>query len=243
MTNYKDIDGIQYTFDIYANSSAEKISEDTHLMWWNKTTFKSTTHPEAEPNNCYRIPSLGRCNFVDPCTGLMNIGDDFRPQLVRVKPCECCTCWYDAFNSRVILNDKLGSTNGSFENLRIDRVPLDGYMMMYKMRIEASVVSLSSQAYRFWKAVRDQETAVSNIFQPITGKIPGNFTQIAGDTNGEPAEGIFYATSWSGKHFYIDRNDVDPSIIPSTTFKNAGLFSCFKLFPNSSNTPPSYWVE
>jgi hypothetical protein len=242
-TNYNDINGAKYQFDIYANSSLEKVSQNTHLMWWNKTAFKSDTHPEREPGACYRIPSEGKCNFVDPCSGLKNIGNDFEPVMVRVKPCECCTCWYEAFTSKVILNDKLGSNKGVYDNIRIDRIPLNGYMMMYKMRIEANVASLSTQAFRFWKSVRDQETAVSNIFQPITGHIPGNIVQIEGNNSNEPAQGLFYATSITNKYFYITRNDIDENIIPSTNFTNAGQFPCYRLFPNASNTPPLYWVE
>jgi len=169
------------------------------------------------------------------------VGTNFAPKFDRIKPCECCVCWYDRYNDQVILNDKVASSGGGFRGVRTDRVPLTGWLLMYKMRAEVFMQSLSPQAREFWKNVRDQRTAVSNIFQPVTGKIKGNIVQTAGAD--EPAEGLFYATSIDTKVFYIFHDDVPENIIPTTKFKRSDWFSCLKLAPNATATEPAFWTE
>jgi hypothetical protein len=238
------INGFQYYFDIYGQSRTDVDLSKIHFTWQNKITFKALTHPEWEAipplKTCYRIPEEGKCNFVHPCSGLKNIGTDFEPNIVRIGPCTCCVCWYDAYSSTVILNDKVGSVSGRFPELMIDHVPFSGWYLMYKMRVETSMQSLSPQAYDFWKAVRDQYTAVLNIFQPITGKIKGNIKQVGGEDS--PAMGLFYATSLSSKVYYIHREDVREDFIPLIN-GDASATPCFNLFPFSSTVQPSYWIE
>ena len=242
------LDGIQHVIDVFVDASTDADLEagNTYFMWSNMMSYKSTTKPELEgttpqTGQCYRDPAEGKCNYRNPCSGLKNVGTDRLPVIVRVKPCECCTCWYEQFNDQVFLNDKIRSASGKFRGIRTDRIPVTGWNLMYKMRIEAAMQTLSPQAYRFWKGVRDQRSAVYNIFQPITGHIPGNIIQTAGTD--DPAPGLFYATSFDSKVFYIFRGDVDEDIIPSTDLPNMGYFSCFQLAPNPTTAQPSYWIE
>jgi hypothetical protein len=234
------LDGYKYFFEVYGQSSTDADLSKVHIMWRNKTTFKVLAHPEYEPGNCYRDPQRGVCNYVHPCTGLQNVGSDFEPKFKTIGPCTCCICWYDLYTPQVILSDKIIAVGGQFPEVTFDRVPFNGWYLMYKMRIEASTFSLSPQAFRFWKAVRDQATAVSNIFQPITGKITGNLRQVGGEDS--PAMGLFYATSMSSKVFYIDRADVREDLIPTINLR-AGLRPCFYMFPNSTTTQPGFWIE
>jgi hypothetical protein len=246
VTQRHTVNGIQYLFDLYANSSAEESLDftKTHFMWRNRSTYKALTHPENEPDDpmkggqCYRRDD-GICNYKDPCSGLRNEGDNFRKKINRVGPCTCCFCWYDQYNADVILNDKMGSANGKYNNVRVDRMPVTQWNTAYKTRVELSMQSLSQQAYEFWKGVRDQRTAVSNLFQPITGKIPGNIVQLEGRT--EAAQGLFYATSISASSFYISRFDVPPNIIPPPLARDD--FSCLRLAPYATVVQPSFWVE
>lgn len=235
------VNGFQYYFEIYGDASTHEDLSKTHFMWRNKTTFKSTSRPEFEPGNCYRIATEAKCNFVHPCTGLKNVGTDAMPKFERIGPCTCCTCWYDAYNPEVILNDHVVSVDGDFPEVVVDRIVLDGWYMMYKMRIETSIQSLSLQSYRFWKGIRDQYAANSNIFQPITGKIPGNIQEVS--STGLQARGIFYATSVNSKVYYIRRYDIDERIIPDARTFLSGRTPCFNLFPNFHLTQPSYWEE
>lgn len=236
--------GIQYDIALIAQTSTTADLARVHFMWRNHVTFKSRTQPELElgppPGPCYRIDEEGRCNFVHLCSGWKNLGTDYAPNLTKVGECTCCTCWYDAYNHSPVLNDDLTSIDGKYNDILIDRVPMNGWNMMYKIRLEASVQSLSQQAHRYWRGVKNQYTAVSNVFQPITGKIPGNISQTGGQQS--PAYGLFYATSISSKYFYIQREDVSPDMIAKHNPK-AGYLPCFNLYPNASTTQPSFWEE
>lgn len=238
------VDGSRYEIELIAETSTKAGLTNVHFMWRNKTTFKSRANPEAEagppPGNCYRVPDEGRCNFVHPCTGLKNIGDDFNIVYRRIGPCTCCICWYDAYSPDLVINDNIAAVNGKFPEIVIDHVPMNGWNLMYKMRIESSIQSLSPQAHRFWRAVKNQFTAVSNLFQPITGKIPGNIRQISGPDS--PAYGLFYSTSISSKYFYINREDVKEDMISKINLK-AGYTPCFNMFPNSTTIQPAFWEE
>ncbi len=237
--------GYVYDYEIYANSSTKVDVSKTYFVWSNKMTYKALTKPEQEVAlnpPCYPSPDKPTlCNFVAICTGLKNIGTNYDIIYERVGPCECCTCWYDEYSADIVLSDKYGSVGGRFREIPVDRVTQTGWNMMYKMRIEVSMQSLSPQAYRFWKAVRDQRSAITNIFQPITGKIPGNIIQTKGADS--PAEGIFYATSLAQKVFYILRGDTPVQYIPTTDYKGAGWFPCPRLAPNATTTMPSFWID
>ena len=239
------VDGVRPVIDVFVDATFDASLDNTYFMWRNMMSYKATTKPELEGltpslRQCYRDPIRGHCNYFDPCSGLVNKGTDVYPDIVRVKPCECCTCWYEQFNEEVLLNDKVISVKGTVRDIRTDRIRMNGWNMMYKMRIETSIQSLSPQAYYFWRGVRDQRTAVYNIFQPITGHIPGNMIQTAGADN--PARGLFYATSVDSKVFYITREDIDENIIP-VAIPPAGYYSCLKLAPNPTTEQPAYWIE
>jgi len=234
------LDGYKYFFEIYGTAHTNGELTIPRVMFRNKTTFKELTHPENEGGKCYRNPERGVCNFVHPCTGLLNVGTDFHPDFKRIGPCTCCICWYDIFTPQIILDDKIIAVNGQFPKVMFDRVPFDGWYLKYKMRLESSVMSLSPQSFRFWKAVRDQYSAVTNIFQPIIGKIKGNIRQVAGEDF--PAMGLFYATSMSSKEFWILHEDVREDLIPPTNPMKANV-PCFDMFPNSTTTQPAFWIE
>lgn len=237
-------DGVIYEFWIYANSSVDPGRSDGYFIWNNKTTYKAKTDPFAEyappQGQCYMRPD-GVCNFVAPCSGFWNAatGGKFDPKYVG--PCECCICWYDMYNKSIVINDSFTSNNGVYRDVLVDRIEMTGWMMMYKMRFEISMQSLSPRAGRFWKALNAQRNAVNNLFQPATGAIPGNFQQLKGSD--APIEGIFYSSSVTTKEIYVLRGDVNPAIIPSTTFKGAGAFPCNKLAPNATTVMPDFWID
>ncbi|MBA4058724.1 MAG: hypothetical protein C0490_28665 [Marivirga sp.] len=108
-------------------------------------------------------------------------------------------------------------------------------------------MSLSSGAFEFWRAVKAQQQAAGNLFQPVTGKIPNNFHQLSG----EPGEmlGLFFASSINSNAVYITRADVpDQRFIPdlqltppSAGYKPPSL--CIEQFPGSTDVKPLYWID
>jgi hypothetical protein len=130
--------------------------------------------------------------------------------------------------------------SGQFKAVKAIYLPLDEWTFMYKVYAQVNQMSLSRQAFDFWKGVKAQKTATTSLFQPVTGKIPSNFVQISGVQ--ASIEGLFYATSIASNAVYITREDVPtPSIIPTVELPFAD--NCLNLFPNSTTVKPSFWVD
>jgi hypothetical protein len=97
---------------------------------------------------------------------------------------------------------------------------------------------LSRSAFDFWKAVKDQKTAINSLFQPVTGKIKTNFVQVSGPPAG--IDGLFFAAGIASKGIFIDRDDVRQGVpIPDPGVPFAE--SCLKLFPYSTTEKPEFW--
>lgn len=239
-----ETEAVEYSFDIFTNASKGE-GLNNQFMWSMVGTFKSTIDPEQGRLDKYGCnpQDNGKCNFYPLCTGLWNIGQGILSRAVfeRVGPCECCTCWYTVFNNKPILSDDKFIQAEHFSDIEVYNVPLSGWIFMNQFHAEVRQFSLTKNAFRFWGAIRDQRNAIGNIFQPVNGKVPLNFSQLAGENY--PVYGIFYAAGMSTKSRYITRDDV-PSTIPiPTPQKPADVGSCLRLFPNASTNKPPFWVD
>ena len=218
-------------------------------MWNMTSTFKSITQPErmnTGKSKCYPLEDeFGKCNFLPLCTGLRNIAPrNSLPLYKQVGPCECCTCWYNLFNNAPILSDDILTSNANYHALSIYRIPLVDWIFMFKVHTQVTQSTLTDNTFRFFKSIKDQKNAIGSLFQPITGKIPTTFTQIAGTTT--PINGIFYAAGVDTKSMYITRDDVpNQSLIPEVDFtiEGMGKIVCAELFPNATTTKPSFWQD
>ena len=116
---------------------------------------------------------------------------------------------------------------------------------MHKIHIEVSQLSTTDRSFRFWKTIKDQRNAVNSLFQPVSGKIPINFTQLSGVE--APVQGIFFAAAISTKSVYIRRENVPHSeVLPELdelAEQEIAIGSCLDLFPNATNKKPSYWID
>jgi hypothetical protein len=236
-----------YGFDVKVNAHANE-QRGARYMWNFAGTFKAITHPELLSTaraGCYPDPERhGLCNFLPLCTGLRLTDSGYQ----RVGPCTCCTCWYQIFNNAPILSDEIYNSSGIYNGVPIYRIRLNEWIFMFKVHAEVIQSTLTTNSFRFFKSIRDQKVALGSLFQPITGKIPGNFIQVAGT----PASinGIFYATGTSNKNSYITPDDVPHSIpVPQVDFSpqinggGIGWLSCLELFPNATNVKPDFWID
>jgi hypothetical protein len=231
-------DSYDYGFDVFFNASVGS-SNSSRFLWKMKGTFKAETSPYYA-KGCFMRPS-GTCNFRPLCTGQNNISPPYEPSKVyeTIGPCTCCTCWYDIFNPSPVLSDNSFTTSKNIANVKIDRIPLTGWIFMHKIRIEVSQMTLSYNAFRFYKSIRDQKNAVDNLFQPVSGKIPTNFIQISG--NPLEVQGLFHAVGVDSRSTYIRREDVpNADLIP---IAGGGGVVCTDLFPNSTTQQPAFWIE
>ena len=234
--------GTKYGFDIFVNSSRGG-SSSSRFMWKMTGTFQSETHPEFQGRGCYWFE--GKCNYVPPCSGYRNIGTQAFREIVKIFPCECCTCWYSIFNPKPVLSDDYFSAGQNFEGIKVHRIPIDAWIFMHKIHVEVSQLSLTHRSFRFFKTLRDQKNAVNSLFQPVSGKIPVNFIQLNGAAT--PVQGLFYATAISSKSRYITRENVPHNeLLPSLdSLVEAGIgwVSCLELFPNATNVKPEFWED
>ncbi len=221
----------QYGFDVLFNStSGEKTN--FHFLWKFTGTFQSTTNPELHDEPC----GQSRCPKPPPCSGYIYTAG----ALQYVRACACCTCWYNIFNDEPIVSDGQFVDGGVFRGVKASYVPITQWTFMYKVHAQVDQMSLSPRAYEFWKGVKAQKSATASLFQPVTGKIVSNFTQISGPT--APIEGLFYSTAITSNSVFITQQDIPiKNIIPAVEIPFQD--NCTSLFPNATTTKPSYWVD
>lgn len=218
---------IRYGFDVFFNSSA--TSKSYYFLWKFVGTFQAETSPSLHTETC----GESTCPRPPACSGFNNAG-------AQVGTCTCCTCWYDFFNTDLILSEGQFVKDGVFKGLLANYVPVNQWTFLHKVHAEVQQFSLSRQAYDFWKGVKTQKGASTSLFQPVTGKVPANFVQISGPE--APIDGLFYATSISKAGIFITREDVPlKNIIPDVSI--AFTDDCRKLFPNSTTARPAYWIN
>lgn len=225
----KDLEGkTNYDFDMYFNSTTGSLNHHTFL-WKMVGTYQVDTNPEAFKVSCgeAKCPAPLSCSSYTLQNG----------QLEYYKPCDCCTCWVNIYNDLPLVSDDQLALNGRFTKVKAGKVPLTQWTFMYKVHLEIQQFSLSPQAFTFWRGIKAQKMATNSLFQPLTGKIIGNFHQLSGVEG--PVEGIFYASSIKTKSIFIQRSDVpNEGLIPkqSLPFEDSCL-----TFGNSTNIQPDFW--
>jgi hypothetical protein len=248
------VDSLYFSYDKYEELGVTKVRanvlfdayyerEETPWQMWKFTaTFKGETHPEKDDKGCYYLEEIGGCNFAPPCSGYRNVGTPTNPILEQRYPCTCCICWYQIFNDEIFLSGDFLTGLISVRGARIKTVPITALTISSGIRFEVSQLSLSSSAYRFWKAIRDQKDAVGSLFQPITGRIPTNFVQKEGKNTA--VFGFFYAAGISGISRLVKRQDMPAEFAYSIPF-NVPEYAvdCRDLLPHSSATRPSFWKD
>ena len=221
-----------YGFDVFFNASTG-IKNNYQFLWKFTGTYKVDTNPELYDTLCVEA----RCPKPLACSGYVA---DSVGNLRKKTPCQCCTCWIDFFNTAPIVSDNSFVVAGQLQKVFANFVPINQWTFMYQVHTEVKQLSLSRQAFDFWKAVKKQGEAVTSLFQPLTGKFPSNFVQTNGPAT--PIEGLFFATSVSRHTRYITRYDMPNQIVippQNLPYKN----TCKLLFPYSNTQKPSYWID
>lgn len=228
---YKETEGTSKPgFDFYFDTSLSDKNSNRYL-WKFKGTYQIDTNPELYDTLCIEA----RCPKPKFCSGYKVEGSG---ELIQVRPCECCTCWVDFYNDKILISDNQVSTSSSFAKIKASTIPINQWTFMYKVHAEIQQFGLSQQAFLFWRAIKNQNESIGSIFQPSNGKIPSNFIQTKG-TDG-PILGLFYAASINTKSTFITPFDVHPqNLIPpqNVPFIN----DCRRAFPYSSIEKPSFW--
>jgi len=217
-----------YGFDVFFDAQSGS-SKNFYFLWRFIATYQVDTNPELYTQPC----GESRCPTPLPCSGHVVEGGS----VVRVGPCSCCTCWVSDYSDTPIISDDQFIQGGRFINVPAGRVPLDSRIFSNKVYAAVEQRSLSRPAFSFWKAIKEQKEAVNSLFQPIAGRVPTNFKQVAGAEG--PIQGYFYAAGISVRGQFITREDIpDPTLVPPPP---SDFFDACTRFPNSTTTKPAFW--
>jgi hypothetical protein len=217
-----------YGFNVFFNSTAGN-QQHYQFLWKFIGTYQVDTTPENFTQPC----GESVCATPLPCSSFRLTSNG----LEYVKPCECCVCWVNIYNDLPLVSDDQLVNEGKFTKVKAGYVPLTQWTLLHKVHAEVQQFSLSPAAFNFWRAVKAQKAATTSLFQPLIGKIPGNFHQVSGITG--PAVGIFYASSVRKNSVFIQRSDVpNASLIPQRD--GPYNYSCLS-FGNATNVQPDFW--
>lgn len=230
----------EYGFRVFLNSTG---SDNGYIRWKYSGTYEVQTYPELRLMNeaCQAPPD------PEPCSGVVlstSFSDGFVSFFLEtVRSCSCCICWAKEVEKEPKLNDKI-LTDGTFKSIEIGYVPFDQWTFRFrKFMIKVEQMSLSKEAFEFWKIIRDQKEGSSSLFQPAFGRVRSNM--ISSNPNRQ-VTGLFYASSVTQKTAFIRASDAPISVPPPDINPPDNCFlwrSCLKAFPNSSNVPPLEWED
>ncbi len=229
----------QYGFRFFIDSQG--LPEGNDLLRWK---FVSVFELDAEPK-IRLIPCRNgapcACPAPPECSGwvVTRQGD-----VVQVGNCTCCTCWITRPETKPHLGDYQFAENQQGRRIEVGYIPLDYFPFLKgKNRAEVLQMSLSRQAYDYWKMIQIQKEGAASLFQSPAGKLT---TTIFEKTGTGRALGIFYASAVKRKQLYLTREAVKVkfSRIPDWDCEfGTGIIpqSCLLAYPFSSNQPPTDW--
>lgn len=150
-------------------------------------------------------------------------------------PKDCCaTCWVtELFGKINVENDDF--FNGSSLNGRnLGFIPLSTERLRVKYLVEVEQLTLSPEAYRFWKAIEDQQNNVGSIFDPAPARIQGNVRNVTNPD--ELVLGFFLVTSKSRVNTAITNADYSLPLPTDAPVND----DCRLLRGASANRPPQF---
>lgn len=168
--------------------------------------FSLRTYPKQNryiENNCKYQYVENSVRDPLPCSGFISKNGI----LQYVSPCTCCISYINEPENLPHLNDNI---NGTFRRMEMGYVSIDEFTFSenkYMLRVEN--MSLSTQAYEYWKIFRDQKEGATSLFQPAFGKAK---TNIHSTNSKSEAGGFFYATSINAKVSFISLNGTTKKI-------------------------------
>ncbi|GMQ28825.1 DUF4249 domain-containing protein [Algoriphagus confluentis] len=185
----------------------------------------------ADQNNFY-FWRLGAANYIL----------ETRPELYTTPapdrtpaPKDCCAVCYraDIPNNRGVFIAVDDDFNGLSTRIPVGFVEDDGLRFVNKYRVDVKQYSISQNAYRFLRLVKQQAEISGSIFDPPPANIRGNI--IALENPDEVVLGYFIAAGEASKRIYVDQADLtfkqNRTVIPD---------DC-RVVPGAALDPPFDW--
>jgi hypothetical protein len=132
----------------------------------------------------------------------------------------------------VLLDDQLVAGN-QFNNLKMAEVPISRITFSEKFLVHVEQMSLSKQAYDFFRSLRDQKQNAEGLFQTPAGALGGNIKSLNNDNT---VIGLFYATSITSKSIFLDQSDLPYPVPPMEPIAD----DCRTRY-NATNEKPEIW--
>lgn len=226
--SYEPLEGpTQYGFRIFIDAH-NVPGDDSFLRWQFNGAYKIETYPELHTVPC----GESRCPDPRPCSGVIWYNQLY---LKTVGTCTCCICWVNQLETKPQVRDNSLVVNGKFKKVEMAFVPVEAWTFYEKYLVELQQMSLTKEAYEFYKTIQEQKEGATSLFQPAIGKPRTNIFQVNG--NGQ-TQGYFFASSISKKIKFLTGND-SPVSIPPPEVKIEE--SCLIAFPHSGTQPPGDW--
>jgi hypothetical protein len=220
-------------FNIFIDASSLPTEDKTSYVRWRFTgTYVMETNPEQHTRWLQ-----GASRYLDPwpCSGWEVEPALGGGKLVQKRPCTCCRCWVTQYEASPRLSDTDLVEAGEFRNLTVAEVPVTRLTFFEKYQVAIEQMTLSKNAFDFFKVVRTQKDGASNLFQPPPGKLTGNIKPV--NANYEIV-GLFWGASVHRKAIYIPNTEL-PYKIPRDIIQ----VPCNTSYTNSSNVQPADWIE
>ncbi|MEQ9591872.1 MAG: DUF4249 domain-containing protein [Cyclobacteriaceae bacterium] len=199
---------------------------DKYFRWKFSGTYQVETYPQLHDVPC----GQSRCPAPRPCSGFIVANG-----LTAVAPCECCICWVKQMETSPKVSDNQFVSDGKFNRVEVGFVPVTEWTFYTKYLVEVKQLSLSRDAFDYWRLVQAQSEGASSLFQPPFGQPKTNIHPTNG---GNPVQGIFYASSITEKRMFISRDDVPVNIpVPSVNIPE----DCNIAFDFSTSNQPAEW--
>ena len=256
-----EVDTIYHRFQSFqpTNSPTEygyRISIDAHdlpgsesyIRWKFTGTYIIETLPQYTlcKLGCSYCPAI--CSGFAYVDGQLKEGYAYNPVTEKVEyviglKCTCCRCWVTKNEEKPHVNDNQFVSNGKYKEVEMGFVPINFYTFFEKYRVEVKQMSLSRFAFDYWRAIQAQKESSNSLFQPISGKIQTNLSEISGKNE---VYGIFHASAVTKKQIYISKNENKTDALVGKPIDCAGREGamgkdCRLAFPFSSLTPPADW--
>ncbi len=236
--SFKPLKGpTQYGFRVFMDANSGQ-QESKYLRWRFTGTYEVESFPALNHLLCNCCTMPGPPDPF-PCSGVVWTGTFLK----KVGDCTCCNGWVSDFESKPQLNDETISTGGLYKNVEVGYVPFTAWTFGHnKYMVKVEQMSLSREAYEFWKIIKDQKEGSSSLFQPAFGKV---FTNITTSNLEKEVTGFFYASAIKKKVAFISGADATISIPDfdiSPPESNCALWEPpTQVFDNASLTPPKEW--
>ena len=228
-------DQTQYGYRFFVDGHGLATGENL-VRWRFESIFEVETDPKIKLVPC-RNGAPCSCEAPPPCSGFI-VG---RFGLEKVGDCTCCTCWVTRHESKPQVADDQFIAEGVIKKVEVGYIPLEYFPFLSgKYRAEAKKMSLSRQAFDYWRIIQAQKEGASSLFQPPTGK---TITTIFEKNGTARALGIFYASAVKSKQFYLRSSDVNIKLKVPLWDCFVGVIpeSCVLAYPFSSNKRPADW--